>query len=260
MLTFVNCILTIYIESDVFDIIDDVIMMIIVVEVMFKFIGLGPEIFLNSTMNILDLFVVVAGLVFELAPREIVPRNMAVFIKMLRIFRITLLIRYITSCFKINYKSEVYLKLTKLINQMGLIIPIVLKFFPLYMISFYFLGAVGVQIFRYQTDMSPKDSPYSVYNEFSNFKTLLGTQFIFVQVLTEAGWSLVAYDHALRYGTFALTMLFFVISHELIVIILTSLLKGITWEVYNSIELEQEAYLNRMAENDRNYKALKKRF
>lgn len=108
--------------------------------------------------------------------------------------------------------------------------------------------------------MSPKESPYSVYNEFSNFKTLLGTQFIFVQVLTEAGWSLVAYDHALRYGTFALTMLFFVISHELIVIILTSLLKGITWEVYNSIELEQEAYFNRMAENDRNYKALKKRF
>lgn len=112
---------------------------------------------------------------------------------------------------------------------MGLIIPIVLKFFPLYMISFYFLGVIGVQIFWYQTEIDPADSPYSFYNQFSNFKTLLGTQFVFVQVLTEAGWSLIAYDHAYRYGVFALTMLFFVICHEVIVIILTSLLKGVTW-------------------------------
>jgi uncharacterized membrane protein YhdT len=50
-----------------------------------------------------------------------------------------------------------------------------------------------------------------------------------VQALTEAGWSLIAYDHAFKYGCFALTMLFFVITHEVIVIILTSLMKGVTW-------------------------------
>jgi hypothetical protein len=32
------------------------------------------------------------------------------------------------------------------------------------MITFYFLGALGVQIFWYQTDIKPKDSPYSFYN------------------------------------------------------------------------------------------------
>ena len=164
VLSFVNCILTMYVDSDVFDIIDDVTMIIIVIEVFFKFVGLGPELFFNSILNILDLIVVVLGLIFELAPRELVPRNIAVFIKMLRIFRITLLIRYITSCFNIAYKSEVYIKLTKLINQMGIIIPIVFKFFPLYMICFYFLGAIGVQIFWYQTEITPKESPYSVYN------------------------------------------------------------------------------------------------
>lgn len=72
---------------------------------------------------------------------------------------------------------------------------------------------------------------------------------MFVQVLTEAGWSLVAYDHAYRYGTFALTMLFFVLCHEIIVIILTSLLKGITWEVFYSIAEEQEEYMERKATN-----------
>lgn len=82
---------------------------------------------------------------------------------------------------------------------------------------------------------------------------------MFVQVLTEAGWSMVAYDHAYRYGTFALTMLFFVICHELIVIIITSLLKGVTWEVYDAISEEQANYEEFMIENEKNYQNLKQR-
>lgn len=66
---------------------------------------------------------------------------------MFRIFRIALLIRFLTSTWKISYRSEIYMKLAKLINQIALIIPIVLKFFPFYMITFYFLGVIGVQIF-----------------------------------------------------------------------------------------------------------------
>lgn len=249
VISFVNCILTMYVENNLFDIIDDVIMIIIVIEIVFKFVGLGPELYFNSILNIVDLVVVVVGIFLETAPVDIIPRNAGVFIKMFRIFRISLLVRYFTGCCNITYQSELFIKLARLFNQLAIVIPIVLKFFPLYMITFYFLGAVGVQIFWRQTDILPADSPYSFYDQFSNFRTLLGSQFVFVQVLTEAGWSLIAYDHAYRYGTFALTMLFFVISHELIVIILTSLLKGITWEVYNSIEVEQEEYLNRMADN-----------
>lgn len=54
-------------------------------------------------------------------------------------------------------------------------------------------------------------------------------------------------------------MLFFVLCHEIIVIILTSLLKGITWEVFYSIAEEQEEYMERKATNQKNYKSLKKR-
>jgi hypothetical protein len=50
-----------------------------------------------------------------------------------------------------------------------------------------------------------------------------------MQVLVEAGWSSIAIDHAYKYGYYALTMLFFVLSHVVIVIVLTALLKGITW-------------------------------
>jgi hypothetical protein len=83
--------------------------------------------------------------------------------------------------------------------------------------------------------MMDVDSPYNQYQEFSHFATFLNSQFIFVQVLVEAGWSLVAYDHALKYGYFGLVLMYFVLSHVVIVIILTSLMKGITWEVYYTV-------------------------
>lgn len=149
VLSFVNCILTMYVDNNVFDIIDDVIMIIIVIEIVFKFVGLGPELYFNSILNIIDLFVVVIGIFLETAPVEIVPRNSGVFIKMFRIFRITLLVRLLTGYCNVKYESQVFIKLSKLLNQLALVIPIVLKFFPLYMITFYFLGAVGVSIFCY---------------------------------------------------------------------------------------------------------------
>lgn len=146
---------------------------------------------------------------------------------MTRIFRITVLVKLISE--KNKLKSEIYIKATRLVSQIAIIIPIVLKFFPLFMITYYILGVMGMQIFRKSGIINSEDSPYKVYNEFSNFDTFIYSQFILVQVLVEAGWSFVAYDHAFKFGHYGLVMLFFVICHILIVIILSSLLKGITW-------------------------------
>ena len=119
---------------------------------------------------------------------------------------------------------------------MAIIIPIVLKFFPLYMISYYALGILGMQFFR--NDTTSRDVLYGGYNEFSNFKNFISTQWIFVQVLVEAGWTEVAYHHAARYGSFALVMLYFVFCHIIIVIVLTSLMKGVAWTVYETVHEE----------------------
>jgi hypothetical protein len=64
----------------------------------------------------------------------------------------------------------------------------------------------------------------------------LYTQFLFVQVLAEAQWSVIAYNYAWKYNPFGLVMLFFLLSHALLVTILTSLLKGITWGVYDTVD------------------------
>lgn len=155
LLTFVNCILTMYIGSRVFDIIDDILMLIYIIEVLFRLIGFGPIEFFQHHLNTLDIILVIAGLFFELAPQSIVPRNADVIIKMFRIFRITILIKLIAEYFHLEYKSEVYVKLIELINQIGMIVPIVFKFFPLYMISFYFLGTFGLQIFCKEANIKP---------------------------------------------------------------------------------------------------------
>lgn len=55
------------------------------------------------------------------------------------------------------------------------------------------------------------------------------TQFICVQVLVEAGWSMLAFDHSVRTGYYALVMLYFVSIHMVTVLILSSLLKGVVW-------------------------------
>lgn len=51
-----------------------------------------------------------------------------------------------------------------------------------------------------------------------------------VQVLTEAGWSMIAYDHSWRNPQyFGYIMIFFCIMHITIVYIIATLIKGIFW-------------------------------
>lgn len=66
---------------------------------------------------------------------------------MTRIFRLTSLIKLFADKYK-KYEDGVYTKITRLISQIAIIMPIVLKLLPLYMISLYALGIFGMQIFR----------------------------------------------------------------------------------------------------------------
>ena len=192
-----------------------------------------------------------------MAPEDKIPRNSDVLFKMTRIFRITILIKLIED--KNRLRSDIYIKATRLISQMAIIIPIVMKFFPLYMISYYVLGVLGMQIFRTENIKNQEESPYEAYGEFSNFNTFVGSQFIFVQILVEAGWSMIAYDHAYKFGYFGITMLYFVFSHIIIVIVLSSLLKGITWEVYYTVHEEFNERTNELIRSQMREQTLQKK-
>ena len=59
---------------------------------------------------------------------------------------------------------------------------------------------------------------------------------MFVQVLTEAGWSAIAFDFANRtVGWFAPVMIFFLFCHITIVLVIATLLRSIFWSLFFSV-------------------------
>lgn len=115
--------------------------------------------------------------------------------------------------------------------------PIILKFMHLFAFFFYIYVVFGMEIFYnlYQvpTDGSPS---YNMYRQVGNFSSLTKGMYVMVQILTEAGWSMIAYDHCWRapfyYGYI---MLFFCLCHITIVYIIATLIKGIFWEVFFTV-------------------------
>lgn len=86
----------------------------------------------------------------------------------------------------------------------------------------------------YQTAGSPN---YNSYDQFSSFRNFISSQFLMMQILVEAGWSVIAYDHCWRHPQFyALIMIFFCFMHIIIVSIISTLIKGIFWEVYFTVD------------------------
>ena len=82
-------------------------------------------------------------------------------------------------------------------------------------------------------------SESNIYDKYSNFKSFIDTQFYFVQVLTEAGWSAVAYDIAERLGyIFTLVLSIFACFHLIIVLILATLLKGIVLSAFLTVSFQ----------------------
>lgn len=54
-------------------------------------------------------------------------------------------------------------------------------------------------------------------------------------------------------------MLFFVLGHALLVTVLTSLIKGVTWEVYSSVHEEFNDRMNKIARNKRREQKLQRK-
>lgn len=58
-----------------------------------------------------------------------------------------------------------------------------------------------------------------------------------VQILTEAGWSQIAFDHSSRAPDYyGYIMLFFCFMHITIVYIVATLIKGVFWEVFFTVD------------------------
>lgn len=131
-------------------------------------------------------------------------------------------------------------KFKRLLGTVVIIVPLAVRFIPLFLVVYYILGILGMEIF-YDLSREPSVSA-SLYDPLSNFQGLINTQFYLVQVLTEAGWSAVAFDYASRAGSsWSLALLFFLLCHAIVVLVLAAVLKGIIWFVYITVAQQLDA-------------------
>lgn len=144
-------------------------------------------------------------------------------------------------------------KFKKLLGTVIIIVPLTARFIPLFLVVYYILGILGMEIF-YDLSRQATSSP-SIYDELSNFQNLIYSQFYLVQVLTEAGWSAVAFDYANRAeGYWVAVLIFFVFCHLIVVLVLAAVLKGIIWFVFLTVAQQLDA----QERADKNSESLKK--
>ena len=66
---------------------------------------------------------------------------------------------------------------------MTVIVPIILKFIPIFMIIYYVLGVFAMEVL-YDPSQLPPNSTYGMYDQFSHFRDFIGTQLVMFQILT----------------------------------------------------------------------------
>jgi hypothetical protein len=80
-------------------------------------------------------------------PDNQIPHHMDVLIKMFRAYRITALFKLLSNNPKLRLSNSIYRKIKQLLGQTAIIIPILLRLFPLFLIFYYFLGIIGMEAF-----------------------------------------------------------------------------------------------------------------
>lgn len=142
-------------------------------------IAIGPQNFFNQLFSSIDFGVVVLGFVLQFVDEL---TNQDALLRTFRIYRINFLLEAVANNKYWSFEIPIYKLLQNLFLRMAVILPIINKFTPLFLITYYVLGVIGMEIFFEAQKQTASDQ--NIYANFSNFKEFLNTQLYFVQVLT----------------------------------------------------------------------------
>ncbi len=220
--------------SDLTSTFDVIFIWVFAAELIIRIIAYGPEVFFLDRWNIVDTVLVIFGVVFFFVPNS---NNADGIIRMSRIFRLATLLRLISrSRFLKGVQFEIWSKLKNIFSILLEIMPIILKFMHLFAFFFYIYAIFGMEVFYNFYDAPAGIANYYNYVQFGNFANFVNSLLLMVQVLTEAGWSQVAFDHSWRAPYYYGYILFyFCFTHITIVYIIATLIKGIFWEVFLTV-------------------------
>ena len=116
----------------------------------------------------MDIVVVTAGLILSLINDSSIYKYIAL-LKLARIYKINYLVKALFRNRLINLELEIYNKTRTLFSTIIIILPLIMKFVPLFLITCYVLGIIGMEAF-YDTYDTPSTEQYGMYDEFSSFR------------------------------------------------------------------------------------------
>lgn len=137
----INSFFCLYSGNSTFLLIDDIVSYLFLVDIFIRVIGDGPENYFNKEWNTMDMSVILIGLLFTITSVSTVFPPL---LKILRIYRISALAKLLFQNKFIQIEFELLQKFKNLFQKIIIILPIIIRFVPLFLIFYYILGIVGM--------------------------------------------------------------------------------------------------------------------
>ena len=138
LLSFINDIFFIESYRDINEVLNTLFISLFVIELFLRILAIGPENFFAEKWNTADAFIITLSFVFSFFKDSHVDG----FILIWRVFRIATLMKIVTAkAVSKEITFEVYTKLKNIFETIFEIMPIILRFMPLFVFFFYIYGS-----------------------------------------------------------------------------------------------------------------------
>ncbi|EGR31354.1 hypothetical protein IMG5_111980 [Ichthyophthirius multifiliis] len=242
-------------------ILESFVLLVNVFEAFAKIIVLGVQKYFNNNINQIDFLSILFQFLYDNYGNNVVEHRIIKMFNAIRLLKIKKIIKllkylkYIRDRNIMQYFSNLYIiiqRVQKLISQIFICIPIVLRFSIILFVAFYIYSVIGVEIFttihprKYNQNSKYTSQMCSIYQiqnkenqdfdscSYANFNSIQGAFLILLQVSISAGWSQIQFDYAYKFDSFFLSLLYFNTFNFFSIFIL-SLISGNMWEIFKLI-------------------------
>jgi len=136
-----NAIALLSTENKICGMVDNGFANIFMIELIIRIIAIGPENFFNQLFSSIDFGVVILGFFLQFVDEL---TNQDALLRTFRIYRINFLLESIANNKYWSFEIPLYKLLQNLFLRMAVVLPIINKFTPLFLLTYYVLGVIGM--------------------------------------------------------------------------------------------------------------------
>lgn len=137
----INSLICLYVDSSTANSINSALSYLLLLDIVIRIIGEGPENYFNGEWNSLDFSLIMLSLLFNSISSSSTYSSL---FKVFRSYRIFPLMKEVlqNQCLWIEF--DLLEKFKKLLGTVIIILPLIARFFPLFIVVYYILGIAGL--------------------------------------------------------------------------------------------------------------------